>query len=591
VTVAPPTLDDGRYESRYVPGDVLGQGGMGEVRSCLDARIGRRVALKVVRRGSGSEPDTRARFVREARVQAQLEHPAIVPVYDFGTTPDGLEYFTMKRVRGETLASVIDALRRGAGGAADRYSRRKLLSAFARLCLAIDYAHTRGVLHRDLKPANVMLGDFGEVYVLDWGLAKVHGAPDPATSEPALDAPGGEITVDGSILGTPGYVAPERFKDEAEPDARSDVYALGAILFELLTLEPLIPRGNVAEMMTWTLSGAHDARASARFPDRDVPPELEALCLRATALDPRDRLDNARELADGVEGFLDGERDLELRRDLGARHATAALRSAEAALEEQQGSLAHRQRALREVGRALALAPEDRLATAVLSKLLTEPPREVPPEVEARSASSEHTIMRGSSRIAVLAYASFLLGIPFLALMDVHRWWAILPAIGLTILACGVAWRFGRVREPTSVHAVVLLSLGTTMMAAFTVVFGPYFLVPAIVAVHAMAFGAWAGPAPRAAGVVISCLAVLVPAALEWTGVLPPSMRYGETLQVLPRVTTFPWPATEVFLVFGNVLTIAFAGWVASRLHDDMRELERRLHLQTWQLEQLVPRG
>jgi hypothetical protein len=106
-----------------------------------------------------------------------------------------------------------------------------------------------------------------------------------------------------------------------------------------------------------------------------------------------------------------------------------------------------------------------------------------------------------------------------------------------------------------------------------------------------MAFGAWAGPAPRAVGVVISCLAVLVPAALEWTGVLPPSMRYGETLQVLPRVTTFPWPSTEVFLVFGNVLTIAFAGWVASRLHDDMHELERRLHLQTWQLEQLVPRG
>src|SRR5262249_54753115 len=141
---------------------------MGEVHLCRDARIGRRVALKRLRTqgGPGSTPAARARFLREARIQAQLEHPSGVPVYDLGRTPRRREVFTMKRVRGRTLGQILrDAAT----------SRRKLLAAFSSVCLAIHYAHARGVLHRDLKPANLMLGDFGEVYVLDWGLAKITG--------------------------------------------------------------------------------------------------------------------------------------------------------------------------------------------------------------------------------------------------------------------------------------------------------------------------------------------------------------------------------------------------------------------------------
>jgi eukaryotic-like serine/threonine-protein kinase len=581
VTVAPTPLDDGRFESRYVAGEVLGQGGMGEVRSCLDARIGRRVAVKVVRRGTGSAADARARFVREARVQGQLEHPAVVPVYDFGITPDGLEYFTMKRVRGQTLADVIEELRTRAEPA----SNRRLLSAFSRICLAVDYAHTRGVLHRDLKPANLMVGDFGEVYVLDWGLAKVRGAPDLASADAVLDAPGGELTLDGSILGTPGYVAPERIAGE-EPDARADVYSLGAILYEILALEPLVPRGNVAEMLAWTLSG-RTTRAT-RPPERDVPPELEELCVRATAADPADRIAGARELAEGIERFLDGERDLELRRQLAARHGEAARRSAEAALADGEDALGHRRQALREVGRALALAPDDRVAAETLSRLLTEPPAEIPAEVERRGAQSEHAAMRSSSRIAAIAYGLFVLALPFLALMGVRNWLALAPALTLTVAATATAWHIGRIEAPTTFHALLLLSLGTALMASLSVVFGPYFVVPAIVAVHTMAFGAWAGTAPRAIGVSISCLAILAPAVLEWTGLAPASVRYGETLSIVPRVTAFPAPATEVFLLFANLLTIAFAGWVATRLHGELRVLERRLHVQTWQLEQLV---
>ncbi|MEO6417977.1 MAG: protein kinase, partial [Polyangiaceae bacterium] len=153
-------LEDGRFSERYAAGELLGEGGMGEVRLIKDGRIGREVAMKVIRPGHGSRSDLRSRFLREARVQGQLEHPAIVPVYDLGVDPNGASYFTMKRVRGMTLEEVLDGLRKRDADATIEYSRRKLLTAFGSVCLAIDFAHARGVIHRDLKPGNVMLGGF-----------------------------------------------------------------------------------------------------------------------------------------------------------------------------------------------------------------------------------------------------------------------------------------------------------------------------------------------------------------------------------------------------------------------------------------------
>jgi len=161
---------------RYSGDTLLGQGGMGEVRLCVDKVIGREIARKTIlphaRNGS-----TLARFVREAKVQARLEHPSIVPVYDIGRDEDGAVWFTMKRVRGRSLAEVI---------ASGEESRRKLLTAFVAVCYAVAFAHERGVIHRDLKPQNIMLGSFGEVSVLDWGIAKVVGTTDPALSDEAL---------------------------------------------------------------------------------------------------------------------------------------------------------------------------------------------------------------------------------------------------------------------------------------------------------------------------------------------------------------------------------------------------------------------
>src|SRR5262245_44190309 len=165
---APLAPVDAGFDARYAIGALLGRGGMGEVRVCRDHRIGREVAYKVIKHDPVEGIDER--FLREARIQGQLEHPAIVPVYDLGVAPDGSLYFTMQRGPGLSLEAVIKALRERDQLLSQRFSMRRLLVAFIQVCMAIDYAHQHGVLHRDLKPPNIMLGLFGEVYLLDWGL-------------------------------------------------------------------------------------------------------------------------------------------------------------------------------------------------------------------------------------------------------------------------------------------------------------------------------------------------------------------------------------------------------------------------------------
>ncbi len=223
------------FEERYVRNQVLGRGGMGEVFLCTDRRIGRDVAVKVIAASHRDNEELKTRFLHEAYIQGQLEHPSVVPIYDLGVAPEVGPYFVMKRVRGTTLHAVLKALRDGDPEALQRHTRGKLLSMFRQLCLAIDYAHAHGVLHRDLKPSNVMLGDFGEVHVLDWGLAKPLSTPTREARAP---------TVGGMVLGTPGYMAPEQADRDREVDVRTDVYALGAILYEILTLRPLAPRSS-----------------------------------------------------------------------------------------------------------------------------------------------------------------------------------------------------------------------------------------------------------------------------------------------------------------------------------------------------------
>ena len=309
------------------------------MRLCTDNRIGRTVAVKVIRPESAKRPRLRARFLFEAKMQEQLEHPSIVPVYDLGVRPDGSEYFTMRRVRGRTLHEILKALKLGDRGAAVTFTRRRLLAAIQSVCLAVEFAHQRGVVHRDLKPANVMLGEFGEVIVLDWGLAKLYQAEAPApaaerTSNDELKSM--DTTAVGEILGSPGYMSPEQAVDSQSVGPVSDVFALGAILFEILTLRHLMPGETNAEVTRATITGQYEPRISKRFPDADVAPELEAICVQATAHEPAKRFLRPRDLADELERYLAGDLDVERRRSMAGRRTRLAISALAESVEVEE---------------------------------------------------------------------------------------------------------------------------------------------------------------------------------------------------------------------------------------------------------------
>jgi serine/threonine-protein kinase len=235
---------------RYELGQVIGRGGMGEVLRARDPQLGRELAVKILRGDGYRHPELLRRFVEEAQVCSQLQHPAIVPVHDLGTLPDGRPFFAMKLVKGRTLAALL----RERGGPADDLPR--YLAIFEQVCQAVGYAHSRGVIHRDLKPANVMVGNFGEVQVMDWGLAKVlrpqDGAPageeEPASVIRTIRSAAADASRVGQAMGTPAYMAPEQARGEVDSlDERCDVFGLGAILCEILTGAPPFTGGSANE--------------------------------------------------------------------------------------------------------------------------------------------------------------------------------------------------------------------------------------------------------------------------------------------------------------------------------------------------------
>jgi len=290
----------------------LGRGGIGRVVLAFDEHLGREVALKellppqelssiAVTPGRTSAASTR--FLREARLTAQLEHPNIVPVYEVGQRADGTLYYTMKRVRGRTLADALDQCH-------TLSQRMHLLGHFVDMCQAMAYAHSRGVIHRDLKPQNVMVGQFGETVVLDWGLAKAHGKTDIRSNELArglklLTQPGSAATLDGSTLGTPAYMSPEQAAGDIDAiDERSDVWSLGTVLFELLTGQPPFDGTTPYEVVNKVLRDK-PPRVLAVAPD--APPDLAAVADKALQRDKQERYQTAGELADDVEAFLTGQ--------------------------------------------------------------------------------------------------------------------------------------------------------------------------------------------------------------------------------------------------------------------------------------------
>ena len=287
-----PDVGGRRYE---VLGEI-GRGGMGVVMRAFDRDLKREVALKITRSDrTGSH--SIARFVEEAQVTGQLNHPNIVPVHELGHDPGGRTFFTMKLVEGQSLMRILRRLRSGEKEAADQFPLTRRLYIFGQLLNCMAYAHDRGVIHRDLKPDNVMIGDYGEVMVMDWGLARVKDAPELVSkvTTSRLQTPGSE-TIDGTVIGTPAYMPPEQARGEREKiDERSDIYSLGAILYEMISLHPPYDASTASELIRLVTSEP-PPRPSRRNASAVVPRGLESIVMKCLAPAQNDRFQTVREL-------------------------------------------------------------------------------------------------------------------------------------------------------------------------------------------------------------------------------------------------------------------------------------------------------
>ena len=291
---------------RYQDLGFIAQGGMGEVRRAWDKQLARVVAIKILHPSLSEHPGLAARFTIEGRLTARLQHPGIVPVHDAGTLPDGRLWFAMKEVHGQTFASVISGIHAASAGgpwqAAGGWSFRRLLAALLRVCETVAYTHSQGIIHRDLKPDNIMVGQFGEVLVMDWGLARLLAEPAvPNTATPTPPPLSGGTRV-GQIMGTPAYMPPEQARGEPLTPA-ADAYALGGVLYTVLSGRPPYHGGRIA---------IDAVRAGPPRPVDDdhparLPPELCDLCRAAMARDPRDR-PSAAQVAAQLSQWLDGAR-------------------------------------------------------------------------------------------------------------------------------------------------------------------------------------------------------------------------------------------------------------------------------------------
>lgn len=292
-------------QNRYRFIRSIGFGGMKGVLLVFDQDTDREVAMAIM-------PDFRERpkadlekFVREARLTAHLEHPNIVPVHDIGIDASGSPYFTMKYLHGQSLASVLRKIKKGDTETIAQYGLVKLLYVYTRICHAIEFAHSRGICHLDLKPDNINIGDFGEVLVLDWGLAR--SLKSPAAG--GLLAPNeASEKVIGQVKGTPGYMAPEQIctPNSAPIDVRADVYALGAILYAMLALTKPLAQLPVDDILRRTVTGDMPPPTAVAPEDRYVPAALEAICMKAMALRPEDRYATVRELREDIFAFQSG---------------------------------------------------------------------------------------------------------------------------------------------------------------------------------------------------------------------------------------------------------------------------------------------
>jgi serine/threonine-protein kinase len=554
---------------RYVESALLGAGGMGKVMLARDDRIGRDVAVKELHAKRAMTGEEQARFLREARVQGQLEHPSIVPVYDIDRRTDGTMFFTMRRVVGKTLHATLDELRRGAPGARTQH---ELLTAFATVCLAIDYAHSRGVIHRDLKPANIMLGDFGEVYVLDWGLARL------VNDSPMSEDRAQRLSIPGELMGTPLYMAPEQMADpEVGPGA--DVFSLGAILFELLALRPL--RDPIAPFVP------ADARPSVRTPDRVIAPELETICVTATAADPTDRYASARALQEAVNRYLEGDRDRELRHTRATTHAREARAALTRAEQSDADYETERGNAMREIARALAFDPTNRDHVAMLGEIFEKPPRVVPPEVQQQLRDEADRTVHQYAKVAGPTMMSWFLFLPFVLAIGVHDWSRLWWIAG-PVLVSGLIGFYALARNalgPT-MQLVTLLSIMLALTSA-TWMYGPVIITPMLITSATIVVQAFPARTMRRVAVITGIGLMTTLVVLELAGAMSSYTFDGGRMQVLPQLMELPRTGTLLFLLVVHLSALIVPCMFIAQLRRDLSLAQQRQLLHSWHFRRL----
>ncbi len=318
-------------EENYSLGTPIARGGMGSILVAEDRKLGRKVALKVMTFDAYADEAMRRRFVREAHVLARLAHPNIVPIHDIVWEGEIPQFYTMKLVRGRTLQAILDGLRQGGPDDCREHTLDELLAIFLKVCDAMAFAHSQGVVHRDLKPANVMVGEFGEVLVMDWGLAGLEGDEAPVFQLKSKnrdgelaglgDEPAGmSLTMDGVVMGTPRYMSPEQAQGRVdEIDVLSDIFSLGGILYAILTLRPPVDGASVEEVLKKISSGSiepptgiHSDGVKGRragvphCPGGQVPRGIASVAMKALALERRQRYQGVPALVEDITSYQTG---------------------------------------------------------------------------------------------------------------------------------------------------------------------------------------------------------------------------------------------------------------------------------------------
>jgi eukaryotic-like serine/threonine-protein kinase len=423
-----------------------------------------------------------------------------------------------------------------------------------------------------------MLGDFGEVYVLDWGLARVLDLDEPddvgevGSGTDSTDA----TTLTGSMLGTLGYMPPEQIEDASSSDTAVDSYALGAILFEILAGEPAHPRDRVLES---TLAGVQDSPAMRR-PDRDVPPELDAICLRALATRPGEG-PSAREIADAIQSFLDGDRDLAMRRGLAAAEHQSAL---DAVARQDRAA------AMRAAARAVALDPRSEAADLVV-RLVLEPPPDPPPALLAEIATHDDRVTASHARLSVLAYLAWFAFLPLALWNGVTSW----PLFGMiyALAATLGAISLGLVHRPRWLqrHVYLYALVHAALLFLSTRLFGLLFFAPVLacaVCTTIVTYPMIVGRERGVLGLVIG--GALAPIALELAGILPTTLRVTpEGLISISGVFELAGALTLAFAIVTTIgCLIVVALWSTSFARSG-HSARRQLLQQRWQLAQLLP--